>query len=548
MKKYKKERGGIFLLLIRSYIFFSIIVVLSGIAIGIFSMIMIEKISGATLEITDNDKKILRNEEFDKLDLRSIAGYGGIIEILDENNDVIYTSSNESNKSSYTERELKLIQDYEYDNVSVNLYSFKDKNNKEHKLIISTPYDYDENGYLYYDSDKSWIKVLDSDLNVVYNLGNNVDDSESYTEEELSYLLGAYSNDYSVNKYEYINNKGERRIAIIKIKKSNEDIVYENFDRIANLSLFLFFIVCGLCIVFLGISLKKKVKKPLDKLNRAMQLLSEGVNNEPIIYSGPKEFVEICDSFNLMINKLESSEIEKNKLIKDRQSMLADISHDLKTPITTIQGYAKALVDGVISEDEYDKYFNIIYSKSKRLTDLINIFYEYSKLEHPDFNLVFERVDLAEYLRAYVASKYEDILESGFDVEVDIPEKILEFKLDKIQFQRVLDNLLGNSMKHNPVGTTIYISLKIEKDKYRIIIADNGVGIPKEIMDNIFSPFIVGDESRNTKQGSGLGLAITKKIVEMHCGSIKLNNDLKKKYKTVFEMEFNFTSNDRNLR
>ena len=275
----------------------------------------------------------------------------------------------------------------------------------------------------------------------------------------------------------------------------------------------------------------------MNKLNRAMQLLSDGKNNEEIIYSGPKEFVEICESFNVMVNKLESIELEKDKLIKDKQSMLADISHDLKTPITTIQGYSKALADGVISPDEYEKYFNIIYSKANRLTELINIFYEYSKLEHPSFKLVLEEVDLAEYLREYIAIKYEDILENGFNIEVDIPEEVMECKIDKIQFQRVLDNILGNAMKHNPVGTEIYVALSGERGSYKIIIADNGVGIPQEIVNNIFSPFTVGDESRNTKQGSGLGLTITKTIVEMHNGTIKLNKSLQRMYKTVFEIE-----------
>ena len=113
----------------------------------------------------------------------------------------------------------------------------------------------------------------------------------------------------------------------------------------------------------------------------------------------------------------------------------------------------------------------------------------------------------------------------------------MKCKIDKIQFQRVLDNILGNAMKHNPVGTEIYVALSNEGEGYKIIIADNGVGIPQEIINDIFSPFIVGDESRNTKQGSGLGLAITKTIVEMHNGTIKLNRSLKRKYQTVFEIE-----------
>ncbi|MGL5381665.1 HAMP domain-containing sensor histidine kinase, partial [Clostridium sp.] len=308
-------------------------------------------------------------------------------------------------------------------------------------------------------------------------------------------------------------------------------------------SIILFIALFFLCMSAFVMLLRKKVQVPLKKLKRAIQLLSEDNSYEPINYRGPKEFVEICDNFNVMLNKLQTSELDRNKLIKDKQSMLADISHDLKTPITTIQGYSKALAEGVISTEEYEKYFNIIYSRSQRLTELINIFYEYSKLEHPDFKLVFEEVDLSEYLRAYVASRYEHILESEFDIEVDIPEHILKYKIDKVQFQRALDNLLGNSIKHNPKETKIYIGLKEEESFYKIIIADTGVGIPKEISENIFSPFTVGDESRNSRQGSGLGLAITKTIVEMHGGRIKLCNCEKSEYSTVFKINLPYVVN-----
>lgn len=282
--------------------------------------------------------------------------------------------------------------------------------------------------------------------------------------------------------------------------------------------------------------LRKKVKKPLKKLEDAMYSLAEGKSKSLIEYRGPKEFVQICDAFNIMVNKLENSEIEKDRLSNDKQRILSDISHDLKTPITTIQGYSKALVDGVISKNDLDKYLNIIYAKSTRLNDLINMFYEYSKLEHPDFQLVFNEVDLSECIRSYLAVKYEDLLDAGFDLEVNIPDEVLLCNIDKVQFLRILDNLLGNSVKHNPKGTTIYFELIRENDNYKIIVADNGVGISEEISKNIFDAFTVGDESRTNKEGSGLGLAIVKKIVEMHKGTIqlKINNDAE--YVTVFEI------------
>lgn len=471
-----------------------------------------------------------------------------MLEVLDENNNIIYVSDKKYEDDTYTESELSFIPVYDQYNHETSVYEFKNKNNEEFKLLILNEYAFDENGDIYYDSKNSCFKVLDSNLNVYYDsreISNNNtlesdmkehDNRSSYTEKELGYLTGNYPENYTLMKYIYTNNEGEMRTAIIKEKDIDYDILYKKMDELMGISLIAFFLACVICIIVFGIVLKKKVKKPLYKLNEAMQLLSDGKDNEPITYTGPKEFVEICESFNVMVNKLESSEIEKNKLIKEKQSMLADISHDLKTPITTIQGYARALADGVISENEYKKYFSIIYSKSNRLTELINMFYEYSKLEHQDFKLVLETVDLVEYLRIYVVSKYEEIIDNDFKIEVDIPEKVLEFKVDKIQFQRVLDNILGNSIKHNPRGTEIFVQLGVSEQSYKIIISDNGVGISEEIRKDIFSPFIVGDESRNIKQGSGLGLAITKTIVEMHNGTIKLKDSKNNEKGSIFEI------------
>lgn len=536
MKKCKRQQGGIFLLLIKYYVIFTVMLMSCGIVITSIANLILEKTYNLSSGLSDKQKAILSEEDFNKLNIKKIAGTDGVIEVLDENNNIIFNSNKNHNKDSYTERELAFIPNCDFYNNDISIYEFINENNEEYKLLISNKYTFDEDCNSYYDQKNSWFKILDSNLNVLYDSKNNNSVDSRYTEKELGYLTQNYPKDYTLTKYTYTNNQGKNRTVIIKEKNIDYNIFYKKIDKLMNFSLLSFLLACVIFIIIFGILLKKKVQAPLYKLNRAMHLLSEGKNNEPLSYYGPKEFVDICNSFNVMVNKLESSELEKNKLIKDKHSMLADISHDLKTPITTIQGYAKALADGVISEEEYKKYFNIIYSKSKKLTELINIFYEYSKLEHPDFKLVFETVDLSEYLRAYVASKYEEILDNGFNIEVDIPEKLLEFKLDKVQFQRVLDNILGNSMKHNPLGTELYVELKEVNNNYKIIIADNGTGIPKEIRDNIFSAFIVGDESRNTRQGSGLGLAITKTIVEMHGGSIRLKSSGDSKYATIFEI------------
>ena len=195
----------------------------------------------------------------------------------------------------------------------------------------------------------------------------------------------------------------------------------------------------------------------------------------------------------------------------EKQRMLADISHDLKTPITVIQGYAKAVSDGLTDKETEKQYLKTIFTKTENLTEMINTFYDYSKLEHPEFSLVREKQDLAEFVREYLADKYNEIDLQGFTLEVEIPEEVMEYSFDGVQLKRVFDNIFSNAFKHNKPGTVIYFTLQQTDKTIRMEIGDNGTGIPKEIQENLFEPFTVGDDSRNNKQGSGLGLAVAKK-------------------------------------
>lgn len=537
MKKYKKKkRGSIFSLLISNYIAFTVAIVLTVMLITYLGVLLFAKQVNIPVGLTEEEQALLEEEKYDELKLKKIAGINGQIEILDQNNNVIYHLGDGPVISRYSERELNYIQDY--DGSSTYTYAYKFRNNGEELILLLKNRAVFNNEYPNdMEYDVGLVEVVDENLNVIYRAGDIEDTSySSYTKEELGYLLGTYPEKYDVFKFTFTNKANQKRTVIVKEEKINEEKFQERLNFWSITSIVTVGIVYIVCTIIFVMALRKKVKRPLEKLEGAMYSLAEGKSKSIIDYSGPKEFVQICDSFNVMVNKLEDSEIEKDRLTNDKQRILSDISHDLKTPITTIQGYSKALVDGVISEEDLNKYLKIIYTKSTRLNELINMFYEYSKLEHPDFKLIFNEVDLSEYFRSYLAIKYEDILDEGFELDVDIPDEILICNIDKVQFLRVLDNLLGNAIKHNPKGTTIYFKLIKEKDDYKIILADNGVGISEDIAKNIFDAFTVGDESRTNKEGSGLGLAIVKKIVEMHKGSIKLKVSNVKEYTTIFEI------------
>ena len=537
MKKSKKanRRGSIFSLLINNYILFTVIIIISAILINNVSNYLIFGDYDATLGLTKKYQNYLKEEKFNKLNLKEITGEDGTIEILDENYNLIYSLGKDINKEKYNEDEINAIPNYRKDDTYLNIYDYYSENGESYKLIIAESY-YSE-GVISNSlkSTSKWFKVLDKNLNVILE-SDNAPAKKNYTEKEIIYMRGYYNNGLYIEKYQYINNDGIKRTAIIKSRELYTNSFFKKMNILTKIDFLVFGIAYIILVVIFVFVLRSKFYEPLEKLNKAMELLTEGKRKKPVDYSGPREFVDICDRFNIMVSKLEDSENQRKKLMNDKERMMADISHDLKTPITSIQGYAKALSDGIIVDEDKDKYIKIIYEKSKKLTELINIFHEYSKLEHPDFNLIFEKVDLSEYLRAYIALKYEDIVESGFNIEVDIPEEEMEIKIDKVQLQRVFDNILGNSIKHNEKGTNIYVSLKEKNDIYEIIIADDGKGISKDIANNIFEAFTVGDESRNSKQGSGLGLAIAKTIVDLHGGTIELEPESLKKFSTQFKI------------
>lgn len=246
----------------------------------------------------------------------------------------------------------------------------------------------------------------------------------------------------------------------------------------------------------------------------------------------------------LWFSKIIAEEVEKNarqeeelreKYERARNLMLSDIAHDLRTPITTIGGYAKALNDGLVTSDEKRKeYLEAIENKSERMKDLITLLFDYVRLDSENYQLRLEKTDIAELLRENAAFLYADIEEKEMEFEIRIPEGPIFFEIDRLQFSRVITNLINNALKHNMPGTKI--GLAIEEDKksgiLEIVVSDNGAMINPLVAEHIFEPFIMADSSRATKGGSGLGLSIAKKIVEMHGWTITLHQDFERQEKS----------------
>lgn len=236
-----------------------------------------------------------------------------------------------------------------------------------------------------------------------------------------------------------------------------------------------------------------------------------------------------------MAAKLAESEEERRRLDESRQKIIADISHDLKTPITVISGYASAIHDDKVAPEELPRYLDVIHSKANALADLISTLYEYSKTQHPDFRLNRVDTDICEFLRKYLAEKYEELDLAGFSLDVDIPEEPVHCRLDPFQFRRVLDNIFSNSLRHNALGTLLFVELTKDESRVIIRLADDGTGIPAVIQDRLFGAFHRGQ--RIPLRGRlRLGLAITRRIVEAHGGMVRLVTPPSRGAGTEFEI------------
>ncbi|MCH5261775.1 MAG: HAMP domain-containing histidine kinase [Lachnospiraceae bacterium] len=233
------------------------------------------------------------------------------------------------------------------------------------------------------------------------------------------------------------------------------------------------------------------------------------------------------------VNELmEEEKAQQIAYERERNLLLSDIAHDIKTPITTLCSYSKALSDDLVQGDKRQEYLDTIYHKSMRMNELITLLFEYVKMDSSGFELHREDCDLGEVLRECIAALYTDFEERKITLRMEIPEIPTPYSTDKVQMMRAVTNLLSNTIRYGKNGGKTFVQLK----EYTITVADDGEQIDDELAKHIFEPFSRGDKARSTKGGSGLGLSIASKIVQMHGGELKLNRDYGHGYTKAFQI------------
>lgn len=263
---------------------------------------------------------------------------------------------------------------------------------------------------------------------------------------------------------------------------------------------------------------------PLRKLCNGTRLLREGDYSARVDLRLKNEFAELQNTFNDMAARIEHEISLRKKSEEDRRRLILDISHDLKNPMSSIQGYAELLMKKPgLTGQERDEHLEVILNNSKRANRLLTELFELSQMDSPEFSLKPVRTDICEYIRQICGELVPQLERAGFEYEFEILEESVFVILDTDRFGRIIQNLADNAVRYNPPGTLVTVSLTVQNSQAVIDFSDDGIGIPAHLADHIFKPFVRADDSRNSKTGgSGLGLSIAKRIAEAHGGDLAL--------------------------
>lgn len=270
--------------------------------------------------------------------------------------------------------------------------------------------------------------------------------------------------------------------------------------------------------------INKYIFLPINEMKKAAEQIKSGNLNYPVKSIGNNEIAEFCKEFDRMRLRLRDSILDQNEKERQRKLLIASISHDLRTPLTSIKGYVEALQDGIITDpDAQAMYLQTINEKTDLLNHFIDDLSVYAKQEAGEFTLNFERVHTGRMLNNYLDHKKNEF-SSGIELRLKKPFIATYIYADPYRMIQILDNLIGNAKKY----ATSYVEVRTEVKNYhlKIHICDDGEGIPQDVLQNIFDPFFMVNKKKDQreKRGTGLGLSIVKQLAEAHYGSISVES------------------------
>lgn len=272
--------------------------------------------------------------------------------------------------------------------------------------------------------------------------------------------------------------------------------------------------------------------KYIESLSQGMKDISEGKLDTRVEIKGDDEFSEMAENLNSMAQNLQKLLIFEREAEKSKNDLITNIAHDLKTPLTSVIGYLELLSGPnslTFTDKQRQRYITIAYNKSRRLENLINDLFDYSKLSYGKINMKLSYVDIVKLLEQLLEESYPSFAEKGLSYELKTNVRSLEIMADSVLLVRLFENLIGNAIKYGADGKKVIVRIYADEpaDIVEVRVINFGFVIEAKDLPLIFDKFYRADKARSTETGgTGLGLAIAKDIADMHGGSITASSDL----------------------
>ena len=278
-------------------------------------------------------------------------------------------------------------------------------------------------------------------------------------------------------------------------------------------------IICLIGIIIVLIAIIIGYKREFKRINKEItNNLDEYVNIKT--KSVDKDIEYLVENINLIFDSKQRIVAEKNKNEEELRASIANMSHDLRTPLTSIMGYLQMARLEEVSEEEKNEYIDIVENRAKSLQQLISSFYDLSRIEGNEYNFNYKKVNLSNVLCENIALFYNDFINNNIEPVIEIEEGIKEIISDDGAITRIFSNLLGNMIKHGE--NYVKITLKQKDDVIITEFINKTTDLTEENVDKLFDRFYTVDNSRSDRN-TGLGLYITKILVEKLGHNIKAN-------------------------
>jgi two-component system sensor histidine kinase MtrB len=267
-----------------------------------------------------------------------------------------------------------------------------------------------------------------------------------------------------------------------------------------------------------------RLTEPLTRLVRRFDRMGDGVSYESVPVEGPLELAALARSFNSLVHRLQVAEAARQRADESRRDLIANLSHDIRMPLTSLWGFAEALADDEDPGPEARRrYGRIIGQRARELSVLLDDLMELSRLQTtPPADLVPRH--LPEVVRQAVIPYADEVQESGRDLVIDIADDLPPVVLDVGLLTRAIENLLRNALTHAVGATWFTVRVALVDGEALVSVEDDGPGIPDAVRSQLFDRYYRGSSRTAVHAGSGLGLAIVREIAHLHGGEVRAQN------------------------